>query len=90
LAVKPYPRNSRWAEQLVQSTTNLIASSLQPVSVVDEPNFRMLLAKADPRFELSHRTHFATKVTPQMYVFVCNRIEEQLEEVNHCTITIDL
>jgi len=50
----------------------------------------MLLAKADPRFELPHRTHFATKIIPQMYVSVRNRIEEQLEEVNHCTITTDL
>jgi len=50
----------------------------------------MLLAKADPRFELPHRTHFDTKVIPQMYVSICNRIEEQLEEVNHCTTTTDL
>ena len=88
--VKPYPRSSKWAEMLVQSTTKFIALSLQPVSVVDEPSFRSLLAKADPRFELPHRTHFATKVIPQLYVTVHNRIEEQLRDVGHCTITTDL
>jgi len=39
LVVKPYPWNSRWAEQLVQSSENFITSSLQSVSVVDEPSF---------------------------------------------------
>ena len=88
--VKPYLRSSKRAEVLVQSSAKFIALSLQPVSVVDEPSFRSLQAKADPRFELPHRTHFATKVIPQMYVTVCNRIEKQLRDVGHCTITTDL
>ena len=78
MMVKPYLRSSKRAEVLVQSTPKFIALSLQPVSVVDEPSFRSLLAKADPRFELPNRTHFATKVIPQMYVTVRNRIEEQV------------
>ena len=60
--VKPYPRSSKQAEVLVQSTVKFTALSLQPVSVVDEPNFQSLLANTDPRFELPRRTHFATNV----------------------------
>ena len=74
----------------MQYTANFIALSLQSVSVVDEPSFQSLLAKADARFELPHRTHFATKVISEMYSTVHSRIEEQLREVNHCTITTDL
>ena len=67
-----------------------IALSLQPVNIVDKLSFRMLLSEADPRFGLPHRTHFATKVMLQMYVSVWDRIEKQLREVDHCTITTDL
>ena len=89
-AIKPYPRNSKRAKQLVQATGKFIAQSLQPVNIVDEPSFRMLLSQADARFELPHRTHFATKVIPQMYVTARNGIEEQLKATDHCTITTDL
>lgn len=78
-------------EHLLQSTANFIALSLKPVSVVDEPSFRSLLAKTDARFELRYRrTHFGTKVIPEMYFAVRSRIEEKLREVNCCTITTDL
>jgi len=60
------------------------------MNIVDEPSFRMLLSEADPRFNPPHRPHFATKVMPQMYVTVWDRIEEQLREVDHCTIATDL
>ena len=88
--VKPYPQSSKRAKVLVQPTAKFIALSLQPISVIDEPSFQSLLAKADPRFELPHRTHFTMKVIPQMFVTVRNRIEEQLRDVGHCTITTDL
>ena len=63
--IKPDPQSSKWAEVLVQSTAKFIALSLQPISVIDEPSFQSLLAKADPRFELPHRAHFTMKVIPQ-------------------------
>ena len=85
--VKPYPRNSK---RVVQSAVNFITLDLQPVSVVDEPSFRSLLAKADPRFELPHRTHFSMKVIPEMYVSICHTIEGQLGKIEHYTITTDM
>ena len=42
LAVKSYPQNSRRAEQIIQSTANFIASSLQPVSVVAVDPFKWI------------------------------------------------
>ena len=84
------PQNSKQAKQLVQATGKFIAQSLRPLDIVDEPSFRTLVSQADARFELPHRTHFATKVIPQMYVTAQNGIEEQLKATDHCTITTDL
>ena len=67
-SVKPYSRTSKRAKQLVHATGKFIALSLQPMNIVDEPSFRILLSVADPRFNLLHRTRFASKVMPQMYV----------------------
>ena len=64
---------------LVQLTAKFIALSLQPVSVV--PVFKV--SWHYPRFEFPHKTYCATKVISQMYVSVCNRIEERLRDVGH-------
>ena len=88
--VKPYDKTSKRAKQLVNATAQFISLSLQPIRVVDEPSFRNLLCTADPRFELPHRTHFRTKVIPDLYYSVRGEIEAQLSSIDYCTITTDL
>ena len=51
---------------------------------------RSLLALAEPRFKLPHRSHFAEKVIPAKYSAVQSTVAEELSLVNHCTITTDL
>ena len=88
--VKPYDKTSKRAKQLVNATAEFISLSLQLVRVVDEPNFRNLLSTVDPRFDLPHRTHFSTKVIPDLYYIVRGQIEARLASTDYCTITTDL
>ena len=84
--VKPYDKSSKRAKQLVNAAAQFTSLSLQPIRVVDEPSFRNLLSTADPRFELPHRTHFSTKVIPDLYYSVRGQIETQLASIDYCTI----
>ena len=45
----PYPKGSPKHKQLLLATADFICHGFQPVSVVDEPSFRTLMATADPR-----------------------------------------
>ena len=55
----PYPKGSSRHKELVSATADFICHGLQPVSVVDEPSFRKLMAKADPRYAMPTRTYFS-------------------------------
>ena len=89
-AAKPNDKASKRAKQLINATAEFITLSLQPIRVVDEPSFRNLLSTADPCFDLPHRTHFSTKVIPDLYNSVQGEIEAQLNSVDYCTITTDM
>ena len=88
--VKPYDKTSKQATQLVNTTAKFVSLSLQLIGVVDEPSFRNLLSTAVPRFELTHRIYFTTKVIPDLYYLVHGQIEAQLATTDYCTITTDL
>ena len=88
--VKPYDKTSKRAKQLVSTTAEFISLSLQPIRVVDEPNFRNLLSTADPHFDLPHQTYFSNKVIPDLYDTVHGHIEAQLASTDYCTITTNL
>ena len=88
--VKPYDKSSKRAKQLVNATAEFVSLSLQPIRIVDDPSFRNLLTIADPRFDIPHRTHFSTKVIPDLYYSVRGQIESQLASINYCTVTTDL
>ena len=78
----PYAKDSKRVKQLVSTTADFICQGLQPIMVVDEPSFRTLLAIADPKFQLPHRTYFSTKITPEKYIAVCTKVEEQLAAIS--------
>ena len=51
--------------ELTKSVINFIACSLQPLSRVDDPNFRALLHKAQPAYTLPIRKHLSTRLLPE-------------------------
>ena len=51
--------------ELTSSVVNYIAWSLQPLSHVDDANFRALLRKAQPAYTLPSRKHLSTKLLPE-------------------------
>lgn len=89
-ATVSYAKDSKRAKQFADATANFICSSLQPISIVDESNFRTLLTLADPKFRLPHRTHFSTKIIPEKYIIIRAKVEEMLSIIRHCSITSDL
>ena len=86
----PYSATSAKHKELVDATANFMTKTLQPLHIIDEPSFRYLMLRAEPRFKLPHRTHFTDKVIPEKYEKVRLEVMEQLESVENCTITTDL
>ena len=86
----PYPKTHARYRELVSATADFICQDLQPISVVEAPSFRYLLEKADPRFQLPHRTFFTTKVIPEQYHLLRATIENELAAVQYCGFTTDL
>ena len=88
--ITPHAKDSNKMKRVISATGDFIVQSLQPISIVDDTSFRNLLATADPKIDLPHRTHFSTKVIPEKYVAIRNKVEKQLSAVEYCTITSDL
>ena len=88
--ITPHAKDSNKMKRVISATGDFIVQSLQPISIVDDTSFRNLLATADRKIDLPHRTHFSTKVIPEKYVAIRSKVEKQLSGVEYCTITSDL
>ena len=60
-------RTAPFLQNSLKYCSLLRATTMQPLSIVDDPAFRNLLQVAEPRFQLPHRTHLTTKVLPESY-----------------------
>ena len=88
---KQYPHNSPQALELNEAICYFLAKGMHPLSTVEEPGFRNLIYKLNPRYHCPSRKHFSEKELPQLYTYVRDaKIKPQMEEVSHFSITTDL
>lgn len=50
-----------------QAIMKMIATDIQPFSVVDDAGFRELVQKLQPKYSIPSRKYFTDKMMPEMY-----------------------
>ncbi|XP_029786481.1 zinc finger BED domain-containing protein 1 [Suricata suricatta] len=81
---------SKRQQELTAAVLGLICEGLYPVSIVDEPTFKVLLKTADPRFELPSRKFVCGKAIPEKYGAVREAVLKELGAASWCGISTDL
>ena len=82
--VKPYSKDSQRHKAMVNAVGEFICYGLQPISVVDDPSFRKLMANSDPKFQLASRKYFSHHVIPCKYEAVKCKVESELSKSKYC------
>lgn len=68
---------------------NMITKDFQPVSVVEDKGFQLLLHTLDPRNELPPRGSIM-QILPENYSEKCEAVKEKLSQQAHVALTSDL
>ena len=67
-----------------------IAGDLLPLSTVDSDNFKYLMERAEPRYQLPSRTFLTSKLLHEKSTEVKNNLKSQLKKAPCICLTIDL
>ncbi|XP_006876319.1 PREDICTED: zinc finger BED domain-containing protein 1 [Chrysochloris asiatica] len=81
---------SKKQQELTAAVMGFICEGLYPVSVVDEPTFRLLLKTAEPRYELPGRKFFCTKAIPEKYGAVREAVLRELGDALWVGVSMDV
>ena len=66
----PYSANHPRAKAITYRVAEMIATDLQPFSVVSDVGFEHLLAEMEPRYVLPSRQHFSEILIPEIFTKV--------------------
>ncbi|XP_061082162.1 E3 SUMO-protein ligase ZBED1-like [Conger conger] len=75
---------------LTSAVISFICEGMFPLSIVDEPTFKMLLKTADPRYTPPSRRCLSAKAIPQKYYLVREAVFKELADIVWCGISTDL
>ena len=67
----------------------MIATDLQPVSIVEDQGFLKFLRVLDHKYIPPSRCSIMRDHLPQLYTSKCDELKKELEGVTHCSITTD-
>jgi len=68
----------------------MIATDLQPFSVVSDVGFERLLAEMEPRYVLPSHQHFSGVLIPEIFIKVKHRISGLLDFASYVALTTDI
>lgn len=94
--VSPFVTTAPWREgdprqqELTKLVVNYIARGLQPLSTVEDPDFRALMKKAAPSYTLPSRKHLSTKLLPNRTEELKEIITDRLRDVLDICLTVDI
>ncbi|XP_027137116.1 zinc finger BED domain-containing protein 1-like [Larimichthys crocea] len=81
---------NRRHNDLTAAVINFICEGLYPVSVVEEPTFKILMSTVDPGYSPPSKTDLVVKMLPQMYCRARDMVFSELASVVNCGVTTDL
>ena len=85
-----FSSDSPQAKELNRAVTYHIAKDSVPISTVEKPGFKQLVAKLNPRYQMPSRRHFTNYEIPQLYSQVKeNVVAASLNNVTFFSATSD-
>ncbi|XP_059096593.1 zinc finger BED domain-containing protein 4-like [Tigriopus californicus] len=87
---KGYPPNSDRKRELDQWLCRMIATDLQPISIVEDVGFKNFCAAMDPFYSLPTRRTLSNVDIPNLYTKVQDQVKTVLRGVDTVSITTDL
>ena len=89
LASPEYTSTSTKRKSIDAAVFNMIVKDLQPVSVVEDEGFQLLVHTLDSRYELPSRRTIM-QMLPEKYSEKCEAVKEELSRQAHVALTSDL
>lgn len=84
-----YDSNSRRKINLDNTLLHMIATNLQPSSIVEDEGLKRFVNLSDSRYQLPNRRNLICKL-PLKYEEVKTRVKDQLTGVGHVSLTTDI
>lgn len=84
-----YESGSERKENLDKALMAMIATDVQPFSIVEDKGFREFVKALDPRYKLPSRTTLQNVMAVNLYSSIKNSLKGVLNEMEQCAITMD-
>jgi hypothetical protein len=85
-----FPMNSVQASRITDSILNFIVMDGQPLSVVGDQGFRLLISHLEPRYNMVSRKYLSETALPELHGKVCKHILEMVKDVKALSFTTDI
>ena len=72
-----------------KSSGRLQSENMQPYSVVEDNGFCHMMKTAEPRYHIPSRTHFSSKVIPELYEVCRGDTENELRQAPYLALSTD-
>ena len=87
---KSYSADHTRAKAITNCVAEMMATDLQPFSIVSDVGFCRLLAEFEPRYVLPSRQHLSEVLIPEIYAKVKRRVSEILSSASYISLTTDI
>ena len=84
-----YPRESTKRKNIHDALVQLIATDLQPVSIVEDQGFKNYVHTLDSRYEVPSHCTIMSRL-PETYQSVKRKLQGQLNNTTHIALTTDV
>ena len=87
---RKYPSASVRSKTLDNALIEMIATDLQPISIVEDKGFLKYTSLLDPRYEPPSRRTLTRRLLPEKYQEVKKSLEQKLAEIPSLALTTDI
>uniref|UniRef100_A0A1A7YMD4 Zinc finger, BED domain containing 4 n=1 Tax=Iconisemion striatum TaxID=60296 RepID=A0A1A7YMD4_9TELE len=85
-----FPHNSVQATKITERILNFIVMDGQPLSVVADKGFQLLINRLEPRYNMVSRKYLSETALPELHDKVRKRIFEEIKDVKAISFTTDV
>lgn len=85
-----FPPNNVKAAKITEKILHYIVLDGQPLSVVGDKGFRLLMNHLEPRYDMVTRKYLSETALPELYSKVCKHVSEEIKDVKSMSFTTDI
>ena len=85
-----FPTNSVQAKKITERIVNFIVMDGQPLSVVGDKGFRLLINHLEPRYDMVSRKYISETALPELHEKLCKDLSDKIKEVKTLSFTTDI